>query len=96
MRTVWVVKMTVYQVISMIAVRHCLMATIATVSVRLFMPRTLVLWRADVGISLANLNLMLLNLGAIQVMQVTVVKIVGMAVVLHRRVATSGTMLVVV
>jgi len=90
------VQMAVHQVIDVIPVRYCLMAAVGTVNVRLIMSRTFVAWCAFLRIRRAHLNAVVLNVIAVGMVQVAILKIVRVAIVLHGRMATVRAMFVAV
>ena len=77
------VQMAIYQVINMVAMRHGFVAAVGTVSVRLLMGGAAVVRCAFLRIRLGHLNLMVVHMITVIVMQVAIVKIIGVAVVFH-------------
>jgi hypothetical protein len=77
------VKMAIHQVINMVAMRHGFVAAVSTVSVGLLMGCAVVVRRAFLRIRRGHLNLMIIHMIAVSVMQVAIVKIIGVAVVFH-------------
>jgi len=90
------VQVAVYQVIDVIAVRHSFVAAALAVSMRLFVSGAVVRWCALVRIRGADLDAMVLDGGAVRMMQMAIVKIVRVAIVLHCYMAAVGAMLVAV
>ena len=86
--------MAIYQVIDVISVGYCRVATIRAVDVRLLMPGAVMVWCAFLRISRGHLNAVIVHMIAVRMMQVTIVNIVDVAVVLHRDMTTVGAMLV--
>jgi hypothetical protein len=90
------VQMAIHQVIDMIAMRHGFVPAVSTVSVLLLMSRAAVVRRAFLRIRRGNLDLMVVHMIALSVMQVAIVKIIGVAVVFHGRVSAVWAMYVAV
>jgi hypothetical protein len=90
------VQVTIHQVIDVIPVWHCLVAAVRTVNVRLVMFRTFVAWCAFLRIRRADLNAVVLDVIAVGMVQMAILKIVRVALVLHSRMATVRAMLVAV
>jgi hypothetical protein len=92
MVAMWMVEMTLYQVIDMIAVRNCFMATTGTVLVAFFMLSAIVPRSALCRIVSADRNLVLVHAIGFHVMQVSVVQVIHMIIVLHGCVTAIGAM----
>jgi hypothetical protein len=75
------VQMAAHQVVNMVAMRHGFMAAVCAVSVLLFMGRAAVVRRAFLRIRRGHLDPMVVHMIAVSVMQVAIVKIIGVAVV---------------
>jgi hypothetical protein len=90
------VQMAIHKVIDVIAMRHGFVAAVSTVSMRLLMGRTAVVRSAFLGIRRSHLDLMVVHMIAVSVMQVTIVKIVGVAIVFHGSVPAIWSMHVAV
>ena len=86
------VQMTLHQVVNMVAMRHGLVAAVSPVSVGLLMGAAAVVRRAFLRIRRAHFNLMVVHMTAVGVMQVAIVKIIGVAVVFHRGVPAVWAM----
>ena len=91
MVAVWVVEVALYQVIDVIAMRHCFMTAIGTVLMPLFMLAAVVPRRALCRIASGIGNLVLVYTITFDVMQVSIVKVIHVIVVLHGRVTAIGT-----
>jgi hypothetical protein len=91
-----VVQMAVDQVIDVVAVRHRLVAAAGTVLVLLGVVAAAVLRRAAGRVLLAYFELVLLDAGLADVVQVAVVQVVHVVLVVHGGVAAAGTVLVTV
>jgi hypothetical protein len=89
-------QMAIHQVINMVAMRHGFVAAVSTVSVGLLMGRAAVVRRTLLRIRRGHLNLMVVHMIAVSVMQVAIVKIIGVAVVFHRDVPAVWAMHVAV
>jgi hypothetical protein len=77
------VQMAIHQVINMVAMRHGFVSAVGTVSVGLLMAGAAVVRRAFLRIRRSHLNLMVVHMIAVTVMQVAIVKVIGVAVVFH-------------
>jgi len=91
-----VVQMAIHQVIDVISVGDCGVATVRTVNVRLLMSGAVMVWCALLRISRGYLNAVILHMIAVRMMKVAVVNIVDVAIVLHRDMTALRAMLVVV
>jgi hypothetical protein len=87
-------QMPVHEVIDMIAVRDCSMATIGAVLVSGFVALAAVLGSAIGRVGRAYGQGMLLHLGALDVVQVAILQIIDMALVYDAGVAAIWAMLV--
>jgi len=96
MGAVGVVEMTVDEVVNVISMGYCFMATGWPVNMRVLMSGAVVAWCAFLRIHGVHLNAVLLHMPIMRMVQVSIVKIVRMAIVLHSRVTTIWAMLVVV
>jgi hypothetical protein len=93
MVTVGMMQVTVDQIVDVIAVRNGLVATSGTVHVARLMSHALVLRRAAVGIARRNLEHVLVNVIAVRVMQMPVVKVVRVIAVSNGGMAAVRAML---
>jgi hypothetical protein len=84
-----VVQMAVDEVINMVAVRHALVTAAWAVHVATVMPFARVIGRARRRIPAAAFQDVLVDMITVHMMQVTVVQIVGVAVVLESRVTAA-------
>lgn len=84
--------MAIYKVVHVIAMRYCLVATVFAVKVSPIVRRAVVVWRTLLGIGPADLDAVLIEVIAMRIMQVAVVKIVGVAVMPHSHMAAVGAM----
>jgi hypothetical protein len=80
--------MAIHQIIHMISVWHPFMATSWPVNMVRRMSAAIVLRRALVWIVSSGGNFMVIYMVAVHVVKMSIVKIVGVAIVLHGRVAT--------
>jgi hypothetical protein len=87
-----VVEVALYQIVNMIAMRNCFVTAIGTVLVALFVRSAVVCGRALCRIASAVGNQVFVDTTGLNVMQVSVVKVIHMIVVLHRCVTAIGTM----
>ena len=89
---VWVMQMAVHQVVGMIAVWDCLMSAARPVNMILIMSACRMSGRTTVGIGSVNRDGMFIDNTVVQHMvQVTVVQVIGMAVMLDGHMTASGT-----
>jgi hypothetical protein len=88
------VQVAVHQVIDVTPMRHRLVATIRAVNVRLLMPGAVVTWCTVLWIGRRHLDAVIVNMTVMGMVQVSVVKIVRVAIMLHSRVAAIRAMLV--
>ena len=89
MAIMWVMQSTAHEVIDVITVGHAFVS--AARPMRVKAPGV---GRATRGIGVADLDNMFVNMIPMHVMQVTIVKIIDMAMMAHSRVSTARTMLV--
>jgi hypothetical protein len=94
MIAVRVMQVTIHQIIGVIAVRHRLVPASRPMHVPRRMSGTPMLRRAAVGIARRDLDHVLVDVIAVGMMQVTVVKIVHMVAVPNGLMAAIGTVLV--
>lgn len=82
--TVWMMQITIHQVIHMVAMRYGFVAAVGTVRVGLSIAgRAAVVRRALVGIRRSHLNPMVVHMIAVGVMQMPIMKIIRVAIVFH-------------
>jgi hypothetical protein len=86
------VQMAIYKVVHVITMRYGRVATVFAVNVSLIVRRAVVAWRTFLGIRRIDVNAVLVEVIAMSVMQVAVVKIVGVAVMPHSHMAAVGAM----
>jgi hypothetical protein len=91
---VWMMEMTIDQIIDVVPVRHGFMPAAFAVDVPLLV--TAAVRRAGIGVRLADLQHVLVYVVAVDVVQVAVVEIVRVPFVLDGRVTAAGAVLVVV
>ena len=96
MGAVGVVQMTVDEVVNVIPMGNCFMATGRPVNMRLLMSGAVVAGCAFLRIRCVHFNAVFVHMPIVQMVQVSIVKIVGVAIVLHGRMATIRAMLVAV
>lgn len=96
MGAVRMVQMTVHKVINVVPVRDCLMATGRPVNMRLLVSGAIVFWCAFVRIRRVHLNAVFVHVPIMKVVQVSIVEIIGVAIVLHSCMTTIWAMLVAV
>jgi hypothetical protein len=86
------VQLAIHKVINMVAVRYGFMAAVEAVRVGLPIDAAVVARRAFVRVHHGNLNLMVVDMIAVDVMQMAIVKVIGVAVMSHCRVPTVWAM----
>jgi len=91
-----VVEMAIHQVINVISVGYCRVATVPTVHVRLLMSGAVMVWCAFLRINRGYLNAVIVHVIAVRMMQVAIMKIVDVAIVLYRDMTTVRAMLMAV
>jgi hypothetical protein len=79
---VWMVQLAIHKVINMVAVRYGFMAAVEAVRVGLPIDAAVVARRAFVRVHHGNLNLMVVDMIAVDVMQMAIVKVIGVALCL--------------
>lgn len=89
-----VMQVAVDQIIDVVAVRHRFMPATRSVHVASFVPGTTMVRCAAVGITLRYFNHMLIDMVAMRMMQMTVVKVINVVTVAKGRMPATGTMLV--
>jgi len=94
--TVWMVQVAIHQVIDMFAMRYGLVTAIRAVNVLLRMGGAAVVRCAFLRIRGRHLNPVVVHMIAVLVMQVAIVKIIGVAVVLYGGVPAAWAVLVAV
>ena len=87
--TVSVMQVPVDQVIHMVAVRHGLVSTAVAVLVACTVGTARVVRGTVRGVCVANRQLVLVHVGRVGVVKMTIVQIVGMAIVAQRQVAAA-------
>jgi len=90
---VWMVKVTVNQVVDVIAMRHGFVAAIGTVNMPCLMTRAAMVRRALVGVRGRDFEGVLVNVAVVHVVQVIVMQIVDMVAVRDGGVAARRAML---
>jgi hypothetical protein len=83
MSAVRMVQMAIHQVINVVAMRNGFVAAVRTVSVGFLMGCTAVVRRTFVRIRSCHLNVMVVHMIAVSVMQMAIMKIIGVAGVFH-------------
>jgi hypothetical protein len=90
----WMVEMTIDEVIDVIAMRHGLMSTSRPMHMSGLMTTAPVIWRAPIWVFRAHLDRVLLDDIARLMMQMPVMQVVDMTAVLHRDMAAAYAVLV--
>ena len=89
--SVRMMQMTIHQIVYMISVWNLFMAAVWTVNMIWIVSSTSVVWRARTGVCRSDLDSMFVDVIAMGMMEMSIVKIVHMVSVLNRRMATSWT-----
>jgi hypothetical protein len=85
-----VMQMPAHHIIDVISVWRSLVAALRSVSVLMVVAFAIVAGRAVVCVGAANRNAVLIDVTAVNVMQMTVVEIIGVSVVAYRHVSATG------
>jgi hypothetical protein len=96
MGAVEMVQMTFHEVVNVVPMGHGLMATGRPVNMRLLMSGAVVAWCAFLRIRRVHLNAVFVHVPIMWMVQVSIVKIVCVAIVVHGRMTTIRAMLVAV
>lgn len=88
--------MAIHQVIDVISVWRRRVATVRTVNVGLVMSGAVMAWCAFLGVNRGYLDAVIVHVVAVRMMQVAVVKIIDVAIVLHRHMTAVRAMFVAV
>jgi hypothetical protein len=91
---VWMVQMSVDQVIDVVAVRHRLVPASLTVDMMRVVPAAPVLRCAPVGIGRRHLDGVLVDVIAMHMMQMAVVEVIHVVAMANGRMSAAGTVLV--
>jgi len=90
MRSVWMVQVPLHQVVHVISVRHGLMSAVGPMDVIGLVRSAVVARCASILVASACLHLVFINVVSVNMVQMAVMEIIGVAVVLDGRVATIG------
>lgn len=88
------VQVPVHQIVGVVAVGHRFVPAVRPVHMPFFMTAALVSRRAERRIVAADRDAMLLDPALARVVQMSVVQIIGVTLVLHRRMPAVGTVCV--
>jgi len=91
-----VVEVPGHEVVLVVAVRYCFVTTTRSVAMGLFMLPTSVSRRAGDGISVTDVETMLVDVAFVGMVEVPVVQVIDMAAVTDAGMPTSGGVLVLV
>jgi hypothetical protein len=91
-----VMQVVVNQVIDVVPVWYRLVAAVRTVNMLLIMPGALVIGRAFLRVDRAYFDVVVIHVVAVGMMQVAIVKIVGVAIMFHSHMATVRAMVMIV
>ena len=90
---VWVVKVTIHEIIGMIAVRDGLVAAVGTMPVSGLVSPAIVVGGAFGRISSVHLEPVIIHMTLVRMMHVPVVKVVGVSIVQNSGVTAAGSVL---
>lgn len=90
----WTMQVFRHYIINMVAMRNRFMPTSGSVRVFAVMAIALVTWRAFIFIRIVDRHAVLIDVVAMRVMKMIIMKIIRMISMLNRGVSTSGSMLV--
>lgn len=90
--TMGMMQVPVHKIVNVVTVWHKFMSTGSTVSVSMIVPVAAMIGRASIRIDIANGNGMFLDLTVMDVMQVSIVEIVGVTFVRYSHMTTLGAM----
>src|SRR5262245_28954748 len=85
-------QVATHQIINVISVRNALMSTVGAVNVTGLVSAALMFWRAALRIVSSRSQLMIVDMAAVHMVHVPVVKVVRMAVVPYRGVTATTAM----
>jgi hypothetical protein len=88
---VGVMQMTLHQVIDVITVGNGFVTATGTMLVRCIVAAAGMFRRANVGVLIADLQLVLINVSIVRMMQMTIVKVIDMFFVFYGQVAAIGS-----
>jgi len=88
----WVMQMTIHEVVDVVAVRDRIMAAAGAMHVRLIVPTAIVVRRAPIGIGRRHFDHMLVHVVTMRMVQMPVVEIVHMVAVPYRRMPARRAM----
>ena len=91
-RSVWMVQVPLHQIVHVVSMRHGLMPAVGPMDVIGLVCPAVVVRCTSILVCFARLQLMFVNVVSVNMVQMAVVEIIGMAIVLDGRVATIGAM----
>jgi hypothetical protein len=92
MAAMMVVKVAIHQIVYMVPVGYCLMATVRSVNMLLTVAGTLVGRSAMLGIRRAHLNAMIVHMIAVLMVKVAIVQVICVTVMFYGLMTAIGTM----
>ena len=90
MGSVWVVQVPLHQVVHVVSMRHGFMPAVGPMDVIGLVRSALMVRSASILVCFAFLQFVLVNVVSVNVMQMAVVEVIGMAIVLDGRMAAIG------
>jgi len=90
MGSVWVVQVPLHQVVHVVSMRHGFMPAVGPMDVIGLVRSAVVVRSASILVCFAYLQFVFVNMASVNVMQMAVVEVIGMAIVLDGRVPTIG------
>jgi hypothetical protein len=89
--SVRMMQMPIHKIVDVISVRDLFVTTAWTVNMTRFVTRTLMSWRAGVGVLFRYFDTVFIDVIPMMVMKMTIVKVVHMITVFNSSVSTIGT-----
>ena len=90
MGSVWVVQVPLHQVVHVVSMRHGFMPAVGPMDVIGLVRSAVMVRSASILVCFAFLQFVLVNVVSVNVMQMAVVEVIGMAIVLDARMAAIG------
>jgi hypothetical protein len=94
-RDIEVMEMAIHEIVDVIAMGHCFVTTVFAMLVGFLVARATVVRRTFVRIRRCHLNAVIVDVVAVNMMKVAIMQVIGVVIVFHCRMTTTGAMLVV-
>lgn len=85
----WMVQMTIHQIVHMITMRYRLMSTARTMHMLLSMSRAMMIGSTTIGVHRTHLQTMFVHMITMHVVQMTIMQVVDMTIVFNRRMSAA-------